>query len=134
VPQLLGEPDDLVPIIGLGGLKLVARGCVQRALEEPSVDVIGRHISTSCLPIVHRAHPGNGWIIGCADRPTARAAVTEAVARRQPTRAADETARVELEEAIRNGHRAGLSQRELTELTGLHRNSVAKIVGDTQRD
>ena len=68
------------------------------------------------------------------DRPTARAALTDAVHRRRETQTADDEARQALEDAIRDGHRAGLTQAEMVTLTRLHRNTVAKIVGDTPRD
>lgn len=71
---------------------------------------------------------------GGVDRRTARSALEVAVREREEARTADEVARDHLHEAIRDAHRAGLSHVEIGQMTGLHRNSVGRIVGDTPRD
>lgn len=73
-------------------------------------------------------------MIADVDRPTARAALTDAVDRRTATKAADEEARLALDQAIRDGYRSGLTHSEIATLTGLHRNMVSRIIGDTERD
>ena len=64
------------------------------------------------------------------DQGAARQRLNAAVAERDATRAAAETADTHLRRAIRDAVEAGVTITEVAELTGYHRNSVRRIVDE----
>lgn len=67
------------------------------------------------------------------DRDTARTALDAAARKRDEAREAYDAADDELRQAMCNADAVGVSHVEIARRAGVHRNTVARVVGDTGR-
>lgn len=67
------------------------------------------------------------------DRDSARTALDAAAQKRDTAKDAYDAADEELRQAMRDADAVGLSHVEIARRAGVHRNTVARVVGDTGR-